>query len=72
MMTASSPVHRIQRPSYLSSERMWHEKHTGLINLMVSGCFFFFGALCFVLAGVPGSAIYLIIAVLAPIYTVNT
>jgi hypothetical protein len=35
-MTASSPVHTMLRPSYLSSERMWHEKHTGLVNLMVS------------------------------------
>eukprot|EP00967_Tisochrysis_lutea_P083744 scaffold116578_cov17-Tisochrysis_lutea.AAC.2 len=29
-MSGSSPVHVVARPSYLSSERMWYEKHTGL------------------------------------------
>ncbi len=33
-MLPSSPVHNATRVSYLSSERMWHEKHTGMINLM--------------------------------------
>nr|QID75817.1 diacylglycerol cyltransferase [Dunaliella salina] len=33
-MSGSSPVHVVARPSYLSSERMWYEKHTGLVNLM--------------------------------------
>ncbi len=38
-MTGSAPVHLMARPSYLSSERMWHEKHTGLVNLLVGvGC----------------------------------
>lgn len=32
-MLASTPVHTAVRFSYLSSERMWHEKHSGLYNL---------------------------------------
>nr|QOY44183.1 DGAT1 [Haematococcus lacustris]WNL52999.1 DGTT1 [synthetic construct] len=33
-MSGSTPVHTGVKLSYLSSERMWHEKHTGLFNLM--------------------------------------
>ena len=32
-MLASTPVHTATRYSYLSSERVWHEKHTGMYNL---------------------------------------
>jgi len=32
-MLASTPVHVSVKFSYLSSERMWHEKHSGLYNL---------------------------------------
>ena len=32
-MTGSTPVHTSTRYSYLSSERMWYEKYTGLYNL---------------------------------------
>ncbi|GAX78660.1 hypothetical protein CEUSTIGMA_g6098.t1 [Chlamydomonas eustigma] len=32
-MLASTPVHTAARFSYLSSERIWHEKHSGLYNL---------------------------------------
>ena len=32
-MLGSSPVHVRSCYSYLSSERMWHENHSGLYNL---------------------------------------